>query len=880
MGEVWRARDTKLRRDVAIKVLPDAVAREPEHLSRFRRDARALAALNHPNISAIYGLEEHDQIHFLVLELVEGDTLSDLLAGGPFPITESLRIGAQIAEALGAAHDKGIVHRDLKPANIKVTPDGQVKVLDFGLAKAFSGEGDADLSWALTITETVESRKGRLVGTPAYMSPEQAQGQQIDKRTDTWAFGCVLFEMLVGKRPFAGITLSDTIARVLERDPDWDALPKGTPARMRDLLERCLEKDARNRQRDFGDVRIEIERALSETVIPSHEVSSASGLPLNRVISAVVVVGLISVATGLIIWNSGSPGLETVSGPPRLENIERLTSLPGNESQPAWSPDAQFVAFTSGTSGNRDIWIKAVSGGEPIQLTHHEADDYTPDWSPDGKQIVFRSNRTNGGLYTIDAFGGDARRIADFGYRPRWSPDGRQVVFQLRGGTLIPNEIYVLDYPPDEPPQKLLAWEDGQDPYTNADWSPDGEYLVYRTGQYVAGPGVAIAAVENPSDQFFLEVDGEKLRFAQPVWARDGRGIIGVRSSGRTGGALWYAGLDQNRRATSISRLTTGVGDGNPDVTRDGKRLAYTTAAGHFDIWKVELDLRSGQPAGDPKPLIGSPSNDEFPAILPDDRHVLFISDRANERHLYVSDPEGGDVRLVDNSRDWGRIPSVSPDGRWVALQVGPPTETYLIPFDPVTQQALGSPRSVGVQAASNWSPDGKYLLFTGSDVLGSGGIDVLDLSGSEAKKVFWPFSAGFLEKYPRKIIGYFSRDGNWIAFGAYKERDKPAIFVVRPGSTEPHLIWEGAANPMWGPTMEKIYMWSERPDETQGRLGFVVFDTETGAPTSDFQPLNLEQSARSGYSAASISSDGKWLVYFSETVEGDIYVADLVPSS
>ena len=889
MGEVWRARDTKLRRDVAIKVLPDAVAREPEHLSRFRREARALAALNHPNISAIYGLEEHDQIHFLVLELVEGDTISDLLAGGPLPITESLRIGAQITEALGAAHDKGIVHRDLKPANIKITPDGQVKVLDFGLAKAFSSETDADLSRALTVTETVGSRKGTFVGTPAYMSPEQARGQQVDKRTDTWAFGCVLFEMLAGRRSFAGVTLSDTIARVLERDPDWTGLPPETPARIRDLLERCLEKDVRNRQRDFGDVRIEIERALSEPVTPSHEVSAVSALPLNWVIAVVLVVSVTaSVVTGLIVWNSRSPGLDAVSGPPRLENIRNVTSLPGNEDQPVLSPDGQFVTFVAETTGNRDIWIQQVQGGDPIQVTKDQADDFDPDWSPDGATIAFRSNRTNGGLYTIPALGGTATRIAEFGYRPRWSPDGSRISFQRRPSGRVPNDLFVMDHPQVSLPELVLGSGLGVgDVFGNsgfdADWSPDGRHLAYHSPEATVG----LLPLADPENGWMLDFDGAMVNalglgvnaFAaglDPVWLPDGRGII--VSAGRQ--RLQYIALDSGLKAAAPPfQLTTGPGDRHPSISRNGQRIAYSSATVNRDIWKVELDLDTRQPVGNPIRVVDNPAGEITPVVLPDDEHILFLSNRNGQNDVYVADTNGENERLVDDTRSWVHIRSVSPDGKWIAtMHRG---ETFLIPFDPVSLQKVGPPRSLGPGQPLNWSPEGKYLLMQGTPTYERAGIELIEnLTSEEPKRIFFPFNPEFAEQYPGFSYGYFSPDGKRIAFGGLDTFGNPSIFVVETGSDSPEFIWEGSGYPKWFSDSDRVYIFSERGDETFGKLGFVSIDSETGKPDGDitFIDLELRRVSFSGSPARnSMTSDGRWLFVQGTEVEGDVWVADLV---
>jgi eukaryotic-like serine/threonine-protein kinase len=393
MGEVYLAHDSKLRRDVAIKVLPAAFVHDSERLSRFQREARMLAALNHPNIATIYGLEQWDGVHYLVMELVPGKTLAERVKrGGPVPIEEALTIAKQIAEALEAAHEKGIIHRDLKPANVKVTPEGRVKVLDFGLAKAFAG--DVDLPHAPTL-----SQDGRIMGTPAYMSPEQARGKPVDKRADIWAFGCVLYELLSGKQAFPGDTLSDCIAAVLEREPDWQALPAATPAKIRDLLRRCLQKDAQRRQRDSGDARIEIEEALalkrdtdSQVAAVNESHTSARTQPWWRGTAAMALaaaVGLLAVLAGAgwfyrsrmgggepinslavlpFVNGSGDPNMEYLSDGISESLINSLSQLPQLEVKSRDSafhykgkdPDPETVG--------RELGVRAVFKGRVTQL--------------------------------------------------------------------------------------------------------------------------------------------------------------------------------------------------------------------------------------------------------------------------------------------------------------------------------------------------------------------------------------------------------------------------------------------------------------------------------------------------------------------------------
>jgi serine/threonine protein kinase len=303
MGEVYQAHDTKLGRDVAIKVLPEAFAHDAERLARFQREAKMLASLNHPNIATIHGLEHSNSTHFLIMELVSGETLAERIKReGPVPVEEVLRICAQIAEALEAAHDKAVIHRDLKPANVKVTTEGRVKVLDFGLAKAFAIEGEQDLSQALTLT-TVGTEEGQILGTPAYMSPEQVRGKPVDKRTDIWAFGCVLYELLTGKAAFRRETLSDTIAAVLEREPAWEVLPAATPEKVHDLLHRCLEKDVIRRLRDIGEARIGLLDATGQDVSPRKRFKMTRRAAIGTLAGA--AAGAAGVATSVwYLWPS------------------------------------------------------------------------------------------------------------------------------------------------------------------------------------------------------------------------------------------------------------------------------------------------------------------------------------------------------------------------------------------------------------------------------------------------------------------------------------------------------------------------------------------------------------------------------------------------
>ena len=362
MGEVYQAKDRKLGRDVAIKVLPEEFAKDADRVARFQREAKLLASLNHPNIAAIYGLEESGGTNFLVLELVEGDTLADRIKAGPIPVEESLKLALQIAEALEAAHEKGVIHRDLKPANIKVTPDGKVKVLDFGLAKAFAGEqAELNLSNSPTLTlSNAATQQGVILGTAAYMSPEQARGSTVDKRCDIWSFGVVLFEMLTGKQLFAGETVSDTLAAVLRSDIDWNLLPANTPANIRTLLRRCLNKDRKERLRDIGEARIAISQYLANPSGSSvHETVDVSDRHRHLVriawISAVVILVAALTFLGILYYRKISEPRQVTRFEFTLPEDQQFSSIVGAPFL-AVSPDGrQFVYIT-----NKGLFLRSL----------------------------------------------------------------------------------------------------------------------------------------------------------------------------------------------------------------------------------------------------------------------------------------------------------------------------------------------------------------------------------------------------------------------------------------------------------------------------------------------------------------------------------------
>ena len=437
MGEVWRARDTKLNRDVALKVLPEAFAGDADRLARFKREAQVLASLNHPQIGAIYGFEDGDGVHALVLELVDGPTLADRMARGAVPLDEALPIARQIADALEAAHEQGIIHRDLKPANIKLRPDGAVKVLDFGLAKALepAGAARAELSNSPTITTPAMTQMGMILGTAAYMSPEQAKGRPADRRSDVWAFGCVLFEMLTGKWPFDGEDVSDTLANVLKIDPNWSALPAEIPQQITSVIKRCLQKDRKTRIPDISAARFLLDEAPGVLAPSTADVAmsgrNARGWKAASVAAAVATLAFAAVS--FIHFREKPPA------PPELMRFEIPAPDKTRLQKFAVSPDGRKIAFYAvGSEGGGSVWVHSFDSGESRRLVADTGQSPSITWSPDSRFIAFPTSDTLNKLVKVEVSGGQPQTLCEIKgiiTGGSWSRDGVIVFGSFGGGT-------------------------------------------------------------------------------------------------------------------------------------------------------------------------------------------------------------------------------------------------------------------------------------------------------------------------------------------------------------------------------------------------------------------------------------------------------------
>jgi eukaryotic-like serine/threonine-protein kinase len=770
MGEVYRATDTKLKRQVAIKILPSSLAADSDRLARFQREAEVLASLNHPNIAHIHGLEESGGLTALVMELVEGEDLAQRIARGAMPLGEALPIARQVAEALEAAHEQGVIHRDLKPANIKVRPDGTVKVLDFGLAKAMAPASAAsNVSQSPTITTPAMTAAGIILGTAAYMSPEQARGKPLDKRTDIWAFGCVLYEMLTGRRPFAGAEVSDVLASVLAREPDLAALPATTPPSIRRLLRRCLQKDRTDRLRDIGDAWIEIRDALSHADSEGTAVrgsvadrrgrerllwiGASAALTLGLALSLILARRPISVASEMHIDIATPPS----TAPQSL----------------AISPDGRTIAFVAASEGESRLWLRSLQSGAARSVPGTDGAG-SPFWSPNSQSIGFFSDgklrridvdggsvqtltNTPGGengawnrddvilvsslgrpIFRIPATGGEPvalTRLAQQGsdFSPQFLPDGRHFLYYVRGSPEV-RGVYagLLDETLDA--RRLL------DSDTGAVYVASGQLLFVRQGTLFA----------QDFDPVRLELSGNPFPVAEHVASRTSIPAVSVSNSGsiayRTSSDAQRQFVWFDRSGKELSRVGDAVSTtlGNPSLSLDGQRVAlYRGVDGSPDIWLV--DTRRGVFSK----FTFDAADDVMPIWSPLGNLIVFSSNRSGVHQLYQK--------------------SVSAGG----------TEELL----------LSTPKYT---VATDWSSDGHFVLFSTQEPTRSLDIWALPLAGN--KKPFPVVQTNFNEQSAQ-----FSPDGNWIAYQS-DESGRAEIYIQPfpgPGNKWP-ISTNGGSQVRW----------------------------------------------------------------------------------
>jgi eukaryotic-like serine/threonine-protein kinase len=799
MGEVYRATDTRLKRQVALKILPASLATDPDRLARFEREAEVLASLNHPNIAAIHGLEESDGVKALVMELVEGATLADRIAQGAIPVDEALPIAKQIAEALEAAHEQGVIHRDLKPANIKVRPDGTVKVLDFGLAKALqpAGVGAAtSLSMSPTIASPAVTAAGIILGTAAYMSPEQARGVDVDRRADLWAFGVVLYEMLTGRQLFDSATVSDTVAYVLMKEPDWSALPANTPPLVRGLLRRCLEKDRKRRLDSASVVRLEVEEA--STAAPVFKGAAAPTVAEDRrgrlvwmAACAVAVVGASALAVPAVRHLRETP--RAVPAETRTDLVTPPTDQPSNF---ALSPDGQKIVFVASGDGGSRLWLRSLSTTTAHPLAGTEGARY-PFWSPDSRSVGFFAA---GAMKRLDVDDGAASGMpqslapAINGVGGTWNADGVIVYAPSAVSPLmrVPasggNTAAVTTLGPHQLGHRA--------PY----FLPDG-----RTFLFYSDAGIYLGTLNGGAPTLLTRAN------SRGVFLPDGTGRDGV-------GWLMWERFDTRTVVVQRLNVARATLTGDPvtmavDVMADLGWTAVSVATTGLVAYRAgggkrELEWfnRSGASEG----VLGDPNdnNQLGPRLSPDGRRVVVARGLANE-DLWLLDGRRTSRLTFDPAADG--YPLWSPDGTRIVFRS---TRTNV--SDLYVKAANGAGDEERIVASdeatipTSWSSDGRFVLYHSFDPQSNGDLWVVPMQGAHTPSVFLrtPF---------REAYGAFSPDGRWVAYHS-NETGRPEIYIrpfvppdaagktVQAGAAQWQVSTAGGIHAVWRRDGRELY--------------------------------------------------------------------------
>jgi eukaryotic-like serine/threonine-protein kinase len=907
MGEVYRARDTKLGRDVAIKILPEAFTADADRRARFEREARLLAALNHPHIGAIYGFEDREGIHALVLELVEGQTLADRSSAGPLPVPEALTIARQIAEALEAAHERGIVHRDLKPANVilqgarglpstprktapiptraalphgsqvpgsspdsppPVTDEVRVKVVDFGLAKVGSSESVHDLTHSPTITIGGTS-EGVILGTAAYMSPEQARGKAVDKRTDIWAFGCVVYEILTGRKAFAGETVSDTIAAILEREPDWSALPDTTPSTIRRLLQRSLEKDPKRRLHDIADARIEIDDVAREPVASAREAGSFDGGP-GVLVTARRVWALAAAAVALVVLGAAAGVLwwpvRVTSRPSSLTRL--MITLPaaqalekGRFPPVALSPDGKLLVYAAAVDGGRtNLYLRPLDelAARPIPATEGAS---TPFFSPDGRwlafyangllekvsvaggvplticeappvwsatwgendSIVFATTVAASGLWRVSANGGEPVQIttpkpdeAQHGY-PQILPGGTQVLFSVRRKNAWHLALLTLK----SGDWRLLG--NGRVIGEGAQYLPTGHLVYAQSGGLVATPfDPSNGNLDQPPVPLLERIETSRFGGAYFAFAA-GAGTLVYVPAATTVADRTLLRVDRDGRAAPLVEAHGAYE--YPVFSPDGRQVAVMIASeAGSDIWIIDLERAT-------RIRFTAGGTSAFPVWAPDGSRVAFQSTAPGPWNLFWKPLDGRtDAQPLLRAADSSLARSV------------PSTGESLLPG------TLPTLSGAGPQFPMSWSPDGSTVAFHERKPNGERDIWVVSPGSDPVPFLLTPFD----ERSPR-----FSPDGKWLAYVSDESGRNDVYVQPFPGPGPKWLVsTDGGIDPVWSRDGRELFY--RKDDEVMAVSVAPKGEFSAGRPQRLFE---IRFDAGDNGPNYDVSRDGKWFV-------------------
>jgi Tol biopolymer transport system component len=858
MGVVWKAVDTTLDREVAIKILPDAFAENAERLARFEREAKLLASLNHPNLATVFGVHDSEGTRFLAMELISGEDLSQRLRRGRLPVDEAVDIARQIAEALEAAHGRGVIHRDLKPANVRVTASGAVKILDFGLAKAMAPEAspDADPSLSPTMT-SVGSIAGVLLGTAAYMSPEQARGHIADDRSDIWSFGCVFWECLTGKMLFGGATATDSLGAILHTEPDWERLPAETPPNVRHLLRRCLAKDPRDRLHHVADARIE----LGDTdQSPPTAGSSPRGY---RIAVAVLAIALAASLTAVLLPFLGPAADRADSGggnPLAGARFTKVTDFEGSEFDAAISPDGRFVALVSDRDGPFEILVGQI-GAERFRKLASSTDEFALEdalapvrsvgFSGDGSEIW-----VGGGPWrrvrSVPLLGGPLRNfLGEHAVSVAWSPDGTQIVYHER---LEGDPLYIADRNGTNS-RKILGPPAGTHQHYPV-WSVDGQWIYVARGRP--------ATLE--MDLWRVRVNGEdaeqltqgKLDVRYPTPIDESTVLYSARDTDGAGPWLWALDMETgvSRRASIGLEQYVSV-----SASADGRRLVSTVQDVRAALWSVPILDRTAT-ENDAEPFADLPTQR---ALSPrfGGSSMFYLSSRGSGDGLWrytdgkVSEIwRGSDTALLEPA-------AVSPDGESVVLLLRREDgwRLHTLRADGTQLQLLS--QSVDARGSAAWSPDGKWVV-TGGYEGGVEGLFKIPVDGGAAQRIV----------DGEALNPVWSPDGNLIVYTGAQVNVVMPLLAVRPDGEPVDL-----------PKIE-LFRFGQRARFLPDGSGLVYM--QGNGPSQDFWLLDLatlesrrltQLGAAATMMTFDITSDGSRIVFDRLSEDSDIVLIELKPS-
>ncbi len=831
MGEVYRARDTRLDRDVAIKVLPPSVVDDAVTLARFEREGKSVAQLSHPNILGIFDVGRDGQAVYAVMELLEGATLRQRLATGPLPMRKAIEYALQIASGLAAAHDKGITHRDLKPENLFVTRDERVKILDFGLAKSL------DLGRGGTGAHTVDTTPGTIVGTIGYMSPEQVRGQPTDHRSDLFAFGAVLYEMVTGRRAFGGETPADTISAILHGEPpELSTHGGGVPLALDRIVRRCLEKAPGRRFQSAHDLGFALE-SVSTSPTPSGvtgAVPDAAHRGGGRSVRLAAMIAAAAAASAVATWALAT---RTKAIEPRWQQFTQVTDLEGEETAPSLSPDGSTLAYASRARGTWDIYAQRIGGRNPILIAGDaERQEAAPAFSPDGRSVAYHESGHNGGIFIVGATGESARRLTDFGFHPAWSPDGTHIAFTTEeingpytraGGSAL----WIVDVAGGAP--RRAGTFDAAQPA----WSPSGERIAFWSNTGGQRDLFTVPAAGGPP---LAVLDDAPLDWC-PTWSPDGQYLYFASDRG---GAmnLWRIAIDQStgRVRGAPESVTTGVQAWSelPTFSKDGSKLAFRSRIYSQNPVKIPFDPQTGR--AEPPVVLANTNSFRAPTdVSPDGRWLLLDTSGDRQEDVLVSGIDGSGVRRItdDPARDRGAMWArdgrslaffSNRGGRWAIWRVGvdggglrkvaglaggdlrfpafSPSGSQLVASTPdgvfVASTAADAPADQALRklegtrmdgrslVTTAWSEDGRTLAgFLRDDTSGAFvGAAVYDLASAKMTQVSADDSQ-FVRWLPGNRVVYFTDHGERLVMVDVESKRRQVVDVRLPLPGGPYFF-------------------------------------------------------------------------------------------